>query len=292
MKLGELQPKKPYKFLQEEILEGVFPLSRFKSPLNIFLLIIIYVVWGFALFFIYHIPNKFIIAGSISAIGISIWTFGIIMYANSLRNLEIDESNTNMVHKKILIEFMDNLFHNSSLFYGVAIAMIVYVIILNSAIIMDDPILRPIFGNFSILVSITDRQSLIAQLQTALKVTSVPVPILLYIFFISFDISYRVGLSFHILLSQARRNWSILRLLRQENIRKQLHKVDFNKIEETDKYHYIALAGGIFLFPLTLIDILFFLSLLGVILFVFITATFNIISLRFIINKYFSEDQK
>ncbi len=274
MKLGELQPNKPYKFLQEEILEGVFPLSKFKSPVNIFLLIVIYVVWGFILYLIYHIPNKFIIAGSISAIGISIWTLGIVMYANSLRNLELDEINTNLIHKKILLEFMNNLFHNSSLFYGVAISMIVYAIIFNSAIIRDDPILRPFLGNLPILVSITDRPSLIAQIQTALGVTSIPVPILLYIFFISFDISYRVGLSFHILLSQARRNWSILRLLRQENLRKQLRKVDFNKIEATDKYHYIALSGGIFLFPLTLIDILFFLSLLGVILFVFCYSNF------------------
>lgn len=291
MKLGELQPHKPYRFLQEEILEGVFPLSRFKSPINIFLLIVIYVVWGFLLFFIYHIPNKFIIAGSISAIGICIWTLGIVMYANSLRDLDLDEANSSIVYKKTLLEFMDNLFHNSSLFYGVAISMVVYVIILNSNIIGDDPVLKPILGNFTLLVSITDRTSLIDQVRSAMHVNSVPFPILLYIFFISFDICYRVGLSFHILLTQARRNWSFYRILRQEKFRKQFNKQDLDKIEGTDKYHYIALAGGIFLFPLTFIDILFFLSLIGVVVFVFVTATFNIVTLRFLIKKYLREDQ-
>ena len=113
MKLGDLQPNKPYKFLQEEILEGVWPLSKFKPPINIFLLIVIYVVWGFALFIIYPIPNYYIIAGSISALGISVWTLGIVLYANSLRNIDLEETTTNMVHKKILLEFMENLFHNS-----------------------------------------------------------------------------------------------------------------------------------------------------------------------------------
>lgn len=186
---------------------------------------------------------------------------------------------------------MENLFHNSSLFYGVAISMIVYVIILNSSIIMDDPVLKPMLGNFSLLVSITDRTSLLDSLKTALGVGSIPVPILLYIFFISFDICYRVGLSFHILLTQARRNLYILKILRQDNLREQLLKHDFDQILKTDKYHYLALAGGIFLFPLTFIDILFFLSLLGVVVFVFVTATFNIISLQLIVNKYLSEDQ-
>lgn len=286
-----MQPHKPYKFLQEEILEGVWPLSKFNSPINIFILIVIYVVWGFGLFIVYPIPNTYIIAGSISAIGISIWTFGIVSYANSLRNIELEETSTTLVHKKILTEFMENVFHNSSLFYGVAISMIVYVIILNSAIIKDDPVLNPLLGHVSILVSITDRTSLVASLQKSMNVGSIPVPILLYIFFISFDICYRVGLSFHILLTQARRNFNILRILRQENLRKQLSRHDFDSILQTDKYHYLALAGGIFLFPLTFIDILFFISLIGVVVFVFATATFNILSLKLIVNKYLSEDQ-
>lgn len=291
MKLGELQPNKPYKFLQEEILEGVWPLSRFKSPVNIFLLIVIYVVWGFGLFIVYHIPNYYIVAGSISAIGISIWTFGIVSYANTLRNIEIEEIESHQVYKQILLDYLENLFHNSSLFYGIAISMIVYVIILNSSFIIQDPVLNPILGHLGFLVSITDRTSLIDNLKTDLGVNSVPAPILLYIFFISFDICYRVGLSFHILLAQARRNLHILRILRQEELREQLLKHDFDQILNTDKYHYLALAGGIFLFPITFIDILFFLCLLGVVVFVFVTATFNLLSLRMIVNKYLSVEQ-
>jgi hypothetical protein len=257
MKLGEIQPNKPYKFLQEEILEGVWPLSKFKSLYSTSLLIFVYVFWGFMLFLIYPISNYYIVAGSISAIGISIWTFGIIIYANSLRNIELEENNTNFVFKKILLKYMDSVFHNSSLFYGVTIAMVVYVIILNSAIIKDDILLSSIF--------------------------------LLYIFYISFDICYRVGLSFHILLSQIRRNFSIFKILKEEKLRSQLNKEDFKKIQNTDKYHYLAIFGGIFLFPITFIDILFFISLIGVVLFVFITATINIITLHFILNKYFDE---
>ena len=238
MKLGELQPHKPFKFLQEEILEGVWPLSRFKSPINMLMLIIIYICWGFALFILNPIPERYIIAGSISAIGIAIWTFGIVYYANSLRNIELDELKTSLVYKKVSLEFMENLFHNSSLFYGVAIAMVVYVIILNSALIKDDPVLNPIFGNITFLVSITDRNSLIESLKSSMHLSSVPVPILLYIFFISFDISYRVGLSFHILLTQARRNWSILRILRKKDLRSNLQKSDLQHILSTDKFHY------------------------------------------------------
>ena len=270
-----MQPNKPYKFLQEEILEGVWPLSKFRSPINIFLLIGIYVLWGFCLFILYPIPNYYVIAGSISAIGISIWTLGIVVYANTLRNTELDEVKSSMVFKKISLEFMENLFHNSSLFYGIAISMIVYVIILNSAIIMDDPILNSIFGNISILVSITERDSLIESLKKSLGVSSIPIPILLYIFFISFDICYRVGLSFHILLTQARRNWSIFRILQKKDLRLSVQKSDLQMVLNTDKYHYLALAGGIFLFPITFVDNLFFLSLIGVVVFVFVTATFN-----------------
>lgn len=289
MKLGELQTNKPFKFLQEEILEGVWPLSKFRAPINIYLLIAIYVIWGFGLFLLYPIPNFYIIAGSISAIGISIWTLGIVNYANSLRNIELDELKTSMTYKKISLEFMDNLFHNSSLFYGVAIAVVVYTIILNSAIIRDDVVLNRYFGNIPLLVSITDRTSLLANLQNSLGVSSIPIPILMYIFFISFDISYRVGLSFHILLTQARRNWLFFRTLRKKELRQNLEKKDLQRILNTDKYHYLALSGGIFLIPLTLIDVLFRLCLLGVIVFVFVMATFNFLSLRFIINKYFSE---
>ena len=285
-----MQPNKPYKFLQEEILEGVWPLSEFKYPISIGLLIVLYVIWGFILFLIYPIPNFYIIAGSISAIGISVWTFGIVIYASSLRNIEFDEFQTSMVSKKIFLGFMENLFHNSSLFYGVAIEMVVYVLMINSDIIRDDLVLNRFFGSNHLLVSITDRTALIPSLKQTLGVSSIPVPILLYIFFTSFDICYRVGLSFHILVTQARRNLVIYFRLRNEDFRSQIRKEDLKKIQNTDKYLYLALSGGIFLFPITFVDRLLFLSLVGVVFFVFISITFNILSLQYIIKKYFKDE--
>ena len=286
-----MQPNKPYKFLQEEILEGVWPLSKFRYPIDIYLLIVLYVVWGFALFLIYPIPTHYIIAGSISAIGISVWTFGIVIYASTLRNIELDEFQTSMVSKKIYLDFMEKLFHNSSLFYGVAIEMVVYMLMINSDIIKDDIVLNRFFGNIPFLIKLTDRTALIPGLKQSLGVTSVPVPILLYIFFISFDICYRVGLSFHILVTQLRRNWSICCELRNKDLRPQIRKEDLEKIRKTDKYLFIALSGGIFLFPITFIDILLFLSLVGVVLFVFIATIFNIVSLQFVIKRYFKEEE-
>ncbi len=286
-----MQPNKPYKFLQEEILEGVWPLSEFKYPISIGLLIVLYVIWGFILFIIYPIPNFYIIAGSISAIGISVWTLGIIIYASSLRNIELDEFRTSMVSKKIYLGFMESLFHNSSLFYGVAIEMVVYVLMINSDIIKDDRVLNRFFGNNQLLLSITDRTALIPHLKETMGVSAIPVPILLYIFFNSFDICYRVGLSFHILVTQVRRNWIIFQQLQNEEFRAQIKKEDLQKLQSTDKYLFLALSGGIFLFPITFIDILLFLSLIGVFFFVFFAITFNIISLHIIIKKYFKEEE-
>ena len=251
----------------------------------------VYVVWGFVLYVIYPIPNRYIIYGSISAVGISIWTFGIVSYAGSLRNLDLDELHSSMVSNKIFLDFLEKLFHNSSLFYGVSIEMVVYMLMINSDIIKDDRVLNAIFGNNALLISITDRTALIPGLKQSLGVTSVPVPILLYIFFISFDICYRVGLSFHILVTQLRRNWSICCELRNKNLRKQIKKSDLQELRSTDKYLYLALSGGIFLFPITSVDILLFLSLIGVVVFVFLATTFNIISLQFLIKYYFKDEE-
>ena len=68
------------------------------------------------------IPSYFLISGLFIAASISLWTLGIIKYADKLRNTEIEKINN--VTKKFLLDFLDNLFDHKSIFVGVILLTI------------------------------------------------------------------------------------------------------------------------------------------------------------------------
>ena len=107
-----MQPPKKYKFLQEQVFEGVWPFNKLKSPANVFLLLLLYFFWGLGLYFNYKIPLSYFIAGSCGAFGLFLWTIGIFRYADSLRNVEVEK--ITKVNQKFLVGFLENLFHPSS----------------------------------------------------------------------------------------------------------------------------------------------------------------------------------
>ena len=115
MKLGEMQ--RDYKFIQEKIVEGIWPFSQLQAPYNVLLLTLVYFVAGFGLYLIFSVPIFFFIAGTCAGIGISIWTYGILGYAARLRNIEIER--ITKVKQKFLVAFMEELFHDRSLLFAV-----------------------------------------------------------------------------------------------------------------------------------------------------------------------------
>ncbi len=263
MKLGFMQPLKKYKFLQEQIFEGVWPFNRFKSPANVFLLLLIYLFWGVGLFIIYQIPVSYIIAGSCGALGLFLWTNGIFLYADQLRNVEIERMNR--VNKKFLVEFLENMFHPSS----IVITIITFVIVLNYFFTSTS------FG----------LENFLTHLKEELNVSVIPPPLLGFILLLTFDICYRLSLSFYVILTQIRRNFHLAKYLRTPRIKTHFSPNDIRNLENADYIHYLAISGGFTLIPLGIMDRVILIALIFYLITTFTLSTINILHLRLLYVK-------
>ncbi|MHA2366286.1 MAG: pyridoxamine 5'-phosphate oxidase family protein [Candidatus Hodarchaeales archaeon] len=258
MKIGDMQPLKPYKFLQELVLEGFWPFNRFQSPYNILLLTLFYFWLGYFLFIMYPIPLYFLVAGIFGAISISMWTFGIFTYADRLRETQVEK--INRVNRKILVDYLDDLFHPSSIVIGVALMT---------------------FTNAILFSPIPFRsQSLIESIQQELAVSSLPIPLVIYIYLITFDVCYRIGLSTYVILVQIKRNILLTQYLRNPKLKPFFSPKDIKSMENADKIHYLALIGGILLIPLALFDTILLFGTCLYLFIAFLTATINILYLK------------
>lgn len=253
-----MQPLKPYKFLQEQVFEGVWPFNRFQSPINVGLLTLLYSFWGVIIFLFFKIPFYFFVAGISGVIGITVWTLGIFRYANILRNTQVEK--LNIVSRKFLIQYLDTLFHPSSIFIGILIYTVT---------------LAYLFTPYSPIITI----------QEELEVSNLSPFILLFIFLISFDLSYRLGLSTYVMFVQIRRNLLLGQMLSNPRLKKYFVPRNIRALEKADYYHYLALGGGIFLFPLFALDPILVLALCFYLFIAFFTATINILHLRILITK-------
>ncbi|MHA1968649.1 MAG: pyridoxamine 5'-phosphate oxidase family protein [Candidatus Hodarchaeales archaeon] len=258
MKLGSMQPLKKYTFLQEQIFEGVWPFNKVKSPTNVFLLLLLYFFWGLALVVIYQIPMPYIIAGSCSAFGLFLWTTGIFLYADRLRNVEIEK--INRVNKKFLVGFLENIFHPSS----IVIAVITYTIVLTYFFTSTS------FG----------LENFLTYMQKELNVLVIPPFLLGFVLLLTFDISYRLSLSLYIILMQIRRNFHLRRLLKTPMIKTHFSPNDVKNLEKADYIHYLAISGGFALIPLGLMDRMILLALSLYLISTFTLSTINILHLR------------
>lgn len=268
-----MQPVKPYKLLQEQILESIFPLSLMSSPWNFVALVLVYFIWGLGLYILYPIPLLFFIYGSIAAIGISFWSFGIIKYANILRNTDVDKAND--TNKRILTEFMEGLFNNYSLFYGIMLSTFGYAILLNPSFIKNDPymlqLFNSVFGNFQFILNYTQRVTLIEYLSQQVGTSYLPLPILVYIFLLTFDICYRIGVSIHVTIQQMKRDYRLFKDLNNSKYKDDISPANIKSLLNADKYHIIALSGGFFLIPLGFYDkfLFFFMACILILSFFF-----------------------
>jgi hypothetical protein len=268
VKLGNMQEIKPYKFLQEQVFEGVFPFTRLKAPLNVGFLTLVYFLWGMIIFYLYNIELYLLMAGLFSALSISVWTLGIFRYADMLRNTQIEKLNT--VNRKFLTKYLDNLFHPSSIVIGIVLYVFTIVFFLSS---------------YS-----SDTDGILNKIQVGSDGSSLPPFILFYLFLISFDICYRLGLSTYVMFTQIRRNFWLESYLRNARLRSNFVPRNIKALESADKYHYLALSGGIFLFPMLILDPLLFLGLCLYLAVAFITATFNLIHLNILRTKAIPKD--
>ncbi len=261
MKLSEM--KSDYKFIQEKIFEGIWPFSQLQAPYNVLLLTLVYFVAGFALYLVFSVPIFFFIAGTCAGIGISIWTYGILGYATRLRDIEIERMTK--VKSKFLVAFMEELFHDRSLFFGVMAFVASLTYFWSSEIIGIENILQ----NLS-------HQSGVEVLHPFF---------LFYIFIIAFDVCYRYGLSTYISLVLLRRNLQAARLLHDPELKEQFTSRDLLELERVDWFHYASFSGGIFLIPLALLDPILFIGLVLYLSVSILAATINILQLRILHSK-------
>jgi hypothetical protein len=253
-----MQPPKKYKFLQEQVFEGVWPFNKFQSPTSVFLLTLIYFIWGLSLYIYYDIPPFFFITGISGAFGIFLWTIGIFRYADRLRDVEIEE--INVVNKKFLIGFLENLFHPSSIVLGVIMFCLVSTYYFSSVY----------FGFESLLIT----------LQKELNTVSLPPLLLCFVFLMTFDLSYRLGLSTYVILMQIRRNLRLAHYLEDPHLKTYFSPRDLKNLEKTDVIHILAISGSILLLPIVLFDIFLFTALIFFIIIILVLTVINIFHLR------------
>lgn len=249
-----MQPSKKYKFLQEQVFDGIWFFNRFKSPINVFVLLLLYVIWGVFLYIIYRIPLSYLIVGICGAIGLFLWTIGIFHYANRLRNVEIER--INKVNQKFLVNFLENMFHPSS----IIISVIVFISVVT-------------YGISSTSLGI---ENILTNIQRDLNFTSLPLLLTFFIMLLAFDLCYRLGLSFYVILTQIRRNYRLSKYLKNPLLRTQFSPTDIRKLEESDYSHFLAIGSGFFLVPLGFLDLVLLRMLL---LYLFITFSLTLLNL-------------
>lgn len=262
-----MQPPKKYQFLQEQVFEGIWPFNKVRPPMNVFLLLILYFIWGLALFIYYDVPVYYFIAGISGVFGLFLWTIGIFSYADHLRNVQVERINS--ANKKFLTEFLENLFHPSSLVVSVLVFSFVITYYFTSTA----------FGFKSILVKI----------QNELNVSTLPPVFLLYIFLLTFDLCYRLGLSLYVILTQIRRNIRLGGYLKSPHLRTSFSPVDINNLEKMDYYNYLAICSSFALLPLGIIDLFLLYCLTLFIVLTFSLMLFNIVHLRILYSRSFPE---
>lgn len=258
-----MQPPKEYKFLQEQVFDGIWPFNKFKSPTNVFLLTLVYIIWGLALFVIFEIPPYFILAGTFSAFGLFLWTIGIFKYADKLRKVEIER--INVVNRKFLIGFLENLFHPSSIVIGVIVFTAVSTYFFSSTS----------FGVENLLIS----------LRTEMNVETLPPLLLLFVFLMAFDLCYRLGLSLYVILVQIRRNFRLTQYLESPVLKTHFSPIDIRNLEKADYFHYLAISGGLSLFPLGFLDPTLLIMLSTYIFVTFFLSAVNILHLRLLYSR-------
>lgn len=262
-----MQPSKKYKFLQEQVFEGIWPFNRFTSPTNVLLLLLLYAIWGFFLYVYYIIPFPYLIAGGFGSLGLVLWTMGIFRYADKLRNVEIDKINT--VNRKFMIEYLENLFHPSSIVISILVFSVSLTYLFSSMY----------FGIESILNKI----------QVELNVATLPPIILLFVFLLAFDLCYRLGLSLYVILMQTRRNLRLAKYLRSQSLKSHFSPVDIRNLEYADYYHLLAIFSGFLFIPLGFMDVFIMLAILLYLILTLSLVTFNSIHLRILYSRSFPQ---
>ncbi len=253
-----MQPPKKYKFLQEHVFEGTWPFSRLKPPFNVFLLLLIYFILGLTLYFVYKIPFIYLFAGVCGAFGLFLWTISIFKYAKKLRNVEIERLNS--VTKKFHVEFLEYLFHPSSIVISIFVFLVVLTYFFSSTS----------FGLNNIL----------SYIQNELSLNSLPPLLIFFIFLMTFDVCYRLGLSIFIIFIQLRRDFILARYLKNPLLKPHFSATDIRSLENSDIVHFLAIASGFTLIPLGFLDPFLLFMLLAYVLFSFLLSIMNIIYLR------------
>lgn len=260
LKLGSMQPPKKYKFLQEQVFEGIWPFNKVKSPINVIILMSVYIIWGTVLYSYYQIPPYFLIAGILSAFGLFIWTIGIFSYARKLREIEVER--INVVNKKFLIGFLENLFHPSS----IVISVLMFTVV----------------TTYYFSVTSFGIENLITNIQKEMNNELLPPILLSFILLLTFDLCYRLGLSLYVILTQIRRNLRLTQYLRSPILKTHFSANDIRNLERADYNHYLAISGGLFLLPLLLFDHVLLVALSTYLLVTSLLTAINLLHLRFL----------
>ena len=93
-----------------------------------------------------------------------------------------------------------------------------------------------VFGNFQFILNYTQRITLIEYLTQQIGTTFLPLPILVYIFLLTFDICYRIGVSIHLTIQQMKRDYRLFKDLNNPKYKRDISPANIKALFNADKY--------------------------------------------------------
>ncbi|MHA2366277.1 MAG: hypothetical protein ACXAC7_20140 [Candidatus Hodarchaeales archaeon] len=258
MKLGDVHSQNPHRFLVEQLFEDIWPFKKLSPQNNILLVTLFYLDLNFTFFLYFDIPMFAFIAGLFATFNIAWWNFGILRYADKIRDVKIEQMTEDNL--KFFSRYLDELFSSSSIILGLGLSILIYMALLSPHSILYQKFINSVQGD-------TEDIMLNPFFQ-------------FYIFLIIFDISYRIGHSIYVISIQITRNRKMRTILKDPQLKTCFTVNDLRELEHADSFHFLALSGGLFLFPLAILDPILIICLIFYLILIFLFDTINIFQLR------------
>jgi hypothetical protein len=245
LRLSDLEETRNLRFLQEEVIEGLWPFNRLHFPRNLVALSFFYLWWGVFLLLLFGMSFEAFAIGSIVGCGIVVWTYGIINFGTTVRSLEMSRSSVLKI--RVARDFAKELFQNFSVLFGLMafVGAVTYFLTLEK-----EPLTRLAGDPYDTLI-------------------------LFYFLLLLFDVCYRLGLTGFISIILLRRNMLLSRLLGDKELKGMIQPGDIGEYIQIDKHVFTMISGGLFLIP---VSIFIHWHVLAIVL-VFILGTSCIVSI-------------
>ncbi|MHA2232187.1 MAG: pyridoxamine 5'-phosphate oxidase family protein [Candidatus Hodarchaeales archaeon] len=261
MRLADLVESENIRFLQEDVIDGLWPFNRLPFPRNLVALSFVYLWSAMFLLLLFGMSFEAFALGCIVGCGIVVWTYGIIRFGDTIRSVEI--TRTSGMKLRVARVFVQDIFQNGSVIIGILsfVGVLVYFLTLEK-----EPFARFVGSPYNPLI-------------------------LFYFLLLLFDVCYRFGLTGYISVVIFRRNLLLSRLINDDRLRDQIQPGDVGEYKQIDKHVYTMIAGSFFLIPISFL-IHWHLLMLVVILILFMSGavTLSLLHLETLRVKAFPEE--